>query len=321
MITEIKRKLKGIFNSQERRHDELRFLAGQAVIAGNRNSYKRRSSIWNYDTKVFSQFGEDGVLDYLLGLEGILKPSFVEIGTGDYSESNTRFLYQRTGGKGLIIDCDRELDRKVRRVLGDYYWKGWLTVKSAFVDADNIMSLLKGDGEDAKDGWLQSDVFSLDVDGIDYWLMKKIGESLNAGIVILEYNAYFGSELCVTVPYSPSFSRTSYHSSNLVWGASLRAYVEMMEGFGYFFVGSNLNCQNGFWLNNQRYGAVRDDLEVHDLDQYVNNCCRESRDAKGRLSLASPAERLRVMADAEVIDLRKNKLARVDEIYEMMSGG
>lgn len=317
MIKKIKSRFKNIINSS-RLDDELRYLAGQALISANKYRYHERSKIFNYDAKVFSQFGEDGILDYLLSLKGILKPSFVEIGTGDYSESNTRFVYQRTGGRGLIVDCDRDLDKKVRQVLGDYYWKGWLTVKSEFVDIGNILSLLDEGDQGCDNSWLQADIFSLDIDGIDYWIMKEIGPFLKAGIVILEYNAYFGSEKSLTVPYSPRFSRTNYHNSNLVWGASLKAYVDVMEKFGYFFVGSNLNCQNGFWLNASRYGQFREALEVIDLDGCVKNYCRESRDVNGELSLVSPDERVRVMSDAVVVDLANgNRQATVAELYQL----
>ena len=43
--------------------------------------------------KVFSQFGEDGILQYLIREAEVLEKenTFIEFGVQDYSESNTRF--------------------------------------------------------------------------------------------------------------------------------------------------------------------------------------------------------------------------------------
>ena len=43
----------------------------------------------------------------------IEKPKFVEIGVGDYSESNTRFIFERCSSEGLIIDSIDNFKEKV----------------------------------------------------------------------------------------------------------------------------------------------------------------------------------------------------------------
>ena len=311
MFGRFKRRLSDLVTSR-RQYDELRMIGGLAVISANRQRYRECLGVKNYDAKIFSQFGEDGILDYLLDINGIQKPSFVEIGTGDYAESNTRFLFQRTGGKGLIIDCDSRLEEKVCDTLGSYYWKGDLSVKSEFVTRDNILSLLMAGDDD----WLGSDIFSLDIDGVDYWILKAIGERLRAGIVVLEYNAYFGAQKSVTVPYSDRFNRSAHHVSNLAWGASLVALRDLMKELGYFFIGSNINCQNGFWLKDDLYANSRRELEVLDLESCVMNCCRESRDAKGNMTFVRPTSRLNEMRDAVIIDLADPLREKtVDEVF------
>ena len=49
----------------------------------------------------------------------IEKPKFVEIGVGDYTESNTRFLFLKTA-KGLIIDCLEDFHSFQKM---DRYWQ------------------------------------------------------------------------------------------------------------------------------------------------------------------------------------------------------
>src|SRR5689334_18359983 len=42
--------------------------------------------------KVFSQWGDDGIIQYLVHRVNISKKSFIEFGVEDYREANTRFL-------------------------------------------------------------------------------------------------------------------------------------------------------------------------------------------------------------------------------------
>ena len=43
------------------------------------------------------------------------------------------------------------------------------------------------------------DLFSLDIDGIDYWILKKLPKNFSK-IAIIEYNPLFGKDLEITVP-------------------------------------------------------------------------------------------------------------------------
>ena len=72
------------------------------------------------------------------------------------------------------------------------------------------------------------DLFSLDIDGIDYWVMKELPDNLSK-IIITEYNAIFGANFEVTVPNINNFDRTKYHYSNLCYGMSLRAIINLMK--------------------------------------------------------------------------------------------
>ena len=54
---------------------------------------------------VFSEWGEDGIIQFLTQRIPIEREIFVEIGVQDYRESNTRFLLQKDDWRGLIIDA------------------------------------------------------------------------------------------------------------------------------------------------------------------------------------------------------------------------
>lgn len=297
----------------ERRHDELIYRIGLSAIAAARASYEKINRIEQADLKIFSQYGEDGIIDFLVTKLDILKPTFTEIGTEDYSESNTRFLFQRTSSKGLIIDCDPQLGEKVKTVLGSYYWKGDLTTASDFVTRANINNLLQRGNSD----WLECDIFSLDIDGNDYWIMKDIIAKCKHKIIVLEYNPYFGSQVSVTIPYQESFNRTIYHYSNLCWGASLKAFVTLLANNGYVFAGTNLNNSNGFWVREDVFPALGIEApSIHDLSPYTQNNCRESRDRNGNLSFLSGDARIAAIKDCLLVNTEKQEaLQTVAEIF------
>src|SRR3954467_7577716 len=54
--------------------------------------------------RVFSQFGEDGIIQFLVQRVPIEREVFVEFGVENYQESNTRFLLVHDNWRGLIID-------------------------------------------------------------------------------------------------------------------------------------------------------------------------------------------------------------------------
>ena len=53
-------------------------------------SLLNRSEIRKHERKVFSQNGEDGILEYLFGVIGTTNKQYVEFGVEDGQERNTR---------------------------------------------------------------------------------------------------------------------------------------------------------------------------------------------------------------------------------------
>ena len=95
-----------IFNSAKisRQLKHSTALSGKACLLELRKKYSKYTSINDAEFKVFSQNGEDGIIDFLLDGLSIHSAKYIEIGTEDYSEANTRFLYESSNANGLIID-------------------------------------------------------------------------------------------------------------------------------------------------------------------------------------------------------------------------
>ena len=74
--------------------DKLIIILAHSILLRSRVFYEKYQLIEDAEIKIFSQNGEDGIIDYIVQKLNLKKPSFVEIGVGDYSESNTRLLYE-----------------------------------------------------------------------------------------------------------------------------------------------------------------------------------------------------------------------------------
>ena len=162
-----------------------------------------RKRIVSFDYFRHQQKGEDGIIDYLLYSLNIKVPKFVEIGVGDYRESNTRYIFQKNCSRGLIVDKNKNLEKKVSKIVK--LWKGDLTIIETAVTSENILHILNSNDFDNN-----LDVFSLDVDGIDYWILEVLPKKLSK-IVVLEYNPIFGPNLEVTIPNLKDFDRKKYY--------------------------------------------------------------------------------------------------------------
>lgn len=286
---------------------KLLLLVGMNLIYKSRIFYKEYSILEDSEIKIFSQNGEDGILDYLITKLEIRKPNFIEIGVGDYSECNTRFLYETYYSSGLIIDCIDDFPEKVRNNVN--LWKGDLRVVKKFVNSKNIKEVILANCD------FTVDLISIDIDGIDYWVLKNF-PPINSKIFVIEYNALFGSNLEITVPNIDNFSREKYHNSFLCYGASLKAYINLMNEKGYYFLGVNRLRNNAFFISKiyskQIYFPKIDNSINPEL---TNALFRESRSKNGLLNYFSSKKRVNEILDCEVIDISKGySVKKIKEI-------
>ena len=240
----------------------------------------------------------------------VKKPKFVEIGVGDYREANTRFVHERASCKGLIVDIVENLEKRVKNNIN--FWRGDLTVVEKEIDAENIMETLN-----EKSFSKEIDLFSIDIDGIDYWVLEKLPNEFSK-IIVLEYNAYFGDKLMVSVPNIKGFRRQKYHYSCLCWGASIKAFINLLDKKGYIFLGSSLSRVNAFFVLKKFRDKINLDLSnTNQLSKHVDSNVRDSRDKKNMLNYLGGKNRIKTIENCEVVDLSNSekKLIKIKDIY------
>jgi hypothetical protein len=254
---------------------------------------------------VFSQFGEDGILQFLVQRVPIEDEVFVEFGVEDYHESNTRFLLVHDNWRGLIIDGGRTHQEFLRAT--GLRWRHHIDAVSAFIDRDNINGLIRSAGIEGDIG-----VLSVDIDGNDYWVLDRI-DVVSPRILIVEYNSTFGPEAAITVPYDPGFVRGEQHPSWLYWGASLAALARLADSKGFALVGGNRAGNNAFFVRRDVLGDIP---EVSAADAYAPSRFRESRGPDGELTyVGGHRERLALFARMPVWDLDGETTVTVGERF------
>lgn len=255
--------------------------------------------------QVFSQFGEDGIIQHLVNKVPIANDVFVEFGVEDYTESNTRFLLVNDNWRGLVLDGSDAHKRWLES--HPTGWRHEIEAVTAFIDRDNINRLIGGAGVEGDIG-----ILSIDLDGNDLWILEAI-DVVSPRILILEYNATFGPAAAVTVPYDPSFVRGQKHPSNLYWGASLAALTHTARDKGFSLVGSNSAGNNAFYVRDE----VRGELPVLEAaDAWRPSRFRESRGPAGELTYVSDRmERLRLMRDMPVHDVESDRAVTIAERF------
>jgi hypothetical protein len=223
--------------------------------------------------RVYSQFNDDGIVQWLVLFLNLGQNNFVEFGVGDFFESNSHFLLVNNAWKGFIMDGSEYNISRIKNA--DIYWRFSLKAKQAFIDKHNINQLVAASCFD-KIGYLH-----IDLDGNDYWILDALDlTTLAPDILVLEYNAVFGDEDPLSIPYDPNFQRMDAHYSGKYFGASLPALNHLAEKKGYYFIGCNSAGNNAYFLS-KKYQAVIPKSNLKSGFEVAR--FRESRNTEGRL--------------------------------------
>lgn len=191
-----------------------------------------------------SQNGEDGILLYLFTLAGHGSRRAIEMCAGDGIENNSTNLVLHHDWDALMLDGDDALLERGRAFYAkhpDTYRVGPALV-TEWITAENINDILSRHGYQS-----DIDLLSLDMDGIDYWILREI--TLRPRVVVLEFNNRVPADIAVTVPNDPSFvAAGGAWAGDGFFGASLAAFEKLMSGRGYRLVGANRPNTNAFFL-------------------------------------------------------------------------
>jgi hypothetical protein len=195
-----------------------------------------------FERTVFSQYGEDGVVEKIFEVIEPTHKYAVEFGASDGIEhNNMRRLVVEEGWGGLQIEGDKKLAQRNAYNYKDYYPR----VRSihAFVYPGNIEIIFEDN-----DVPTDFDYLVIDIDSNDYYVWRAI-QQYRPKLVQIEYNAAWPPPKLAVVDFHPLnfWDGTDYH------GASIQSYYELAKKKGYELVYGNQAGNNLFFVDRQYY--------------------------------------------------------------------
>ena len=153
----------------------LTFFALTQVLAQNSNySCDDLHRLQNFEEKIYSQNGEDGVLLRLLEILGshAHRNFFVEFGVQDGTECITRVLREQLNYTGLLMDGGHVNES--------------INLRKEFVTLSNVVQLFQKYAVPPS-----FDVLSLDIDTFDFWMLAELlaaPDMYRPRIIVVEVN-------------------------------------------------------------------------------------------------------------------------------------
>lgn len=251
-------------------------LARAAATAPLRAIDPKEPRTWEFSG--FSQHGEDGIIDYLCNR--LLNPTrfFFEIGAANGIENCTAWLAFAKSYGGVWVEGNPGLCNQARASIEGAIWN--VHVVNRFVAPESVPALLKMCPH------IQPDVFSLDIDSIDYHVARRILElGSRPKIWVVEYNSVFGPERKVSVPCTPGFNRWLGHPSGLYYGCSISGWRSLFSAYKYLFVTVEQSGCNAFFIDPAAFPpGFADGLRgetFRDNEGDLNGATRTYKDADG----------------------------------------
>ncbi|KAJ3300855.1 hypothetical protein HDU76_006003 [Blyttiomyces sp. JEL0837] len=168
--------------------------------------------IGKHERKVYSQFGEDGVLEYIFDNLGVTDKFYVEFGTEDCSECVTRHLWDEYGWNGVLIDGDGQS--------GD-----WRIIHNHFITAENMPVILS-----LYNVPQSFDFMCVDIDRNEYHIARSVFEAgFRPNVLIMEINRNFGPTESFVVKYNA----TEVWKRDDNFGQSALAAARLGQKYGY----------------------------------------------------------------------------------------
>lgn len=195
--------------------------------------------------RVYAQFGEEALFDYIFGHIDVTNGFLVDFGAGSLNRglSNSRYLLQERGWKGLLMDGKSDHP----------------DVKEEFITAENITELFK-----KYEVPTQFDLLSIDIDGNDVWVLEAI---LRGGysprVFIAEFNGCLPVGVNKVMKYNPDHA----WGENDYYGGSFEAFKALGKKFGYTLIHqvatTNMIFVRADIVPQEDYGVAYEQMQYH----------------------------------------------------------
>jgi hypothetical protein len=205
--------------------------------------YLEPQALMPFRQKIFSQYGQDGMLAEIFRRIGEGGRRFVEIGTAP-AENNTNLLLLR-GWSGLWVDAGLAEDPALPVSIQTLISEGKLKICRKFVNRESCRSLLTSRGFAE-----ELDLLSIDIDYNTHHVFTEL-LPLKPRVFSVEYNGMLPADLDWAAPYDPK----AVWDGSTFYGATLGTISAAAEAGGYSLVGCELSGTDAFFV---RHDLLKD---------------------------------------------------------------
>jgi hypothetical protein len=226
--------------------DSMYFLSSPLFTTKNHlcpkslsNQFQWLCELYQHEWGLYSQNGEDGILQAIFSKIGTTNEFYVEFGTEDGTECNTRYLREKKAWKGLLMDATHQNEL--------------INLKKEWINAENINQLFEKYQVPKN-----FDLLSIDIDFNDYWVLQAIDlNKFSPRVIVVEYNSHIPSNEARTVTYDPS---RAWDFTSDYFGASAAAFYQFGVQKGYSLVYCESHGVNCFLVRNDALGTNISDV-------------------------------------------------------------
>lgn len=201
--------------------------------------YEKENDLAKYEAKLFSQNGEDGITMEIINRLNIKNGFYVEFGSQNAAECNTRILREKYNWNGLLMDS--------------FYENSYINLKKEFITRENIVNLFEKYSVPKR-----FNLLSIDIDFNDFYVLHQILQHYEMDIIILEYNAYFYPDEDAIIKYE----KTGNWDGTNYFGASLLSYSKLLNKFGYSLIYTDKRGVNAFFVKNENNAKFKYHNEI-----------------------------------------------------------
>ena len=200
---------------------------------------------------MYSQSGEDGIIEKIFNEIGTEKGWYCDFGAGDgHWISNTKNLREK-GWNGVLIEGDPESFDNLHKNFGE---DSSVEIINSYVSCEptECLDYLLSQTRLPKD----FDLLSIDVDGNDLWIWKSL-KNYSPKIVVIEYNSNYHPEESLVIKYDPNhrFNMDDYY------GATAGVLNKLAIEKGYSLVAFTPDLNLFFCKNDLSYKFLPNELK------------------------------------------------------------
>lgn len=227
-----------------------------------------KPTLQDFARNIYSQYGEDGIIEKIFEVIGPRSKICVEFGASDgFSLSNTANLWRHNGWTAILIESHPTFYASLINNTQSYPQCYTLHRHVGFQAHDSIEAILRELSAEKHIDVAAIDFMSIDIDGNDYYVYESLA-SLRPRVIVCEYNPTFPSDLDIySIP--DSFSGCSVAALVRIAREKKYSLVALTRCNAFFVVEEELYKFNNFEIDISK--MTRDELVKYIITDYAGS--------------------------------------------------